>query len=109
MGCHQGVNWGMHAMLYRTETLLELQRKWKQVVFDADRPRCLDVDVALASISDKVGFYAVPHVQDPGFVSETNHRSARWDINQEAASTTTLTTTTTSIPTPSATFIYYQR
>jgi len=92
--CHQGVNWGMHAVLYRTETLADLQLKWKRVVFDEERPRCMDVDVALASISDTVGFYAVPAVQDPGFLRETDHRSARWDINQDARTTSTRTTTT---------------
>lgn len=91
--CRQGSNWGMHAVLYRTALLPALQEKWKPVVFDESRPHCMDVDVALASISDKVGFYAVPAVQDPGFVKETNHRSARWDINQAAAVTTTGTTT----------------
>jgi GR25 family glycosyltransferase involved in LPS biosynthesis len=90
--CHQGVNWGMHAVLYRTALLPKLQVKWKQVVFDEARPHCMDVDVALASISDQVGYYAVPAVQDPGFVEESNHRSARWDINQAARTTTTRTT-----------------
>mmetsp|Transcript_115594 Transcript_115594/g.258247 ORF Transcript_115594/g.258247 Transcript_115594/m.258247 type:complete len:593 (-) Transcript_115594:39-1817(-) len=91
--CRQGVNWGMHAILYRTDRLAKVQEAWKQTVFDEKRPHCMDVDVALASISDRVGFYAVPAVQDPGFVTETNHPSARWDINQEALTTSTRTTT----------------
>lgn len=91
--CRQGVNWGMHAILYRAETLRKVQEVWKQAVFDENRPHCLDVDVALASISDKVGFYAVPAVQDPGFLRETNHPSARWNINQAAVTTMTQTTT----------------
>lgn len=91
--CRQGVNWGMHAILYRRETLAKVQRLWKQTVFHEDRPRCMDVDVALASISDRVSYYAVPNVQDPGFVKETNHRSARWDINQAAITTSTSTST----------------
>jgi len=85
--CHQGVNFGMHAVLYRTEKLAKLQKRWKQIVFNEERPRCLDVDVALASMSDEASVYAVPSVQDPGFVSETNHKSARWDINQEGRTT----------------------
>lgn len=91
--CRQGVNWGMHAILYRTETLPEVQKIWRKTVFDEERPHCMDVDVALASISDKVGYYAVPNVQEPPFVKETNHRSARWDINQAAVTTTTSTST----------------
>jgi len=101
--CHQGSNWGMHAVLYRVSVLPALQEKWKRTVFNEDRPHCMDVDVALASISDQVGFYAVPAVQDPGFVRELDGRSARWDINQAAGTTThppststtsTITTTT---------------
>jgi len=45
----------------------------------------LDVDVALASISDQVGFYVVPAVQDPGFLREMNFESSRFGINMEAA------------------------
>merc|ERR1740123_1124310 len=96
--CHQGVNWGMHGVLYRIETLPALQDKWKAAVFNEHTPHCMDVDVALASISDEVGFYAVPAVQDPGFVSESNHRSARWEINQAAKSTSTATTTSMYMP-----------
>mmetsp|Transcript_37973 Transcript_37973/g.91313 ORF Transcript_37973/g.91313 Transcript_37973/m.91313 type:complete len:82 (-) Transcript_37973:28-273(-) len=55
----------------------------------------MDVDVALASFSNEVGFYAVPAVQDPGFVREMDGPSARWDINQAFASTSSTTTTTT--------------
>merc|ERR1719270_1158316 len=76
-------------MLYRTASLAHVQKHWKNTVFNESRPRCLDVDVALASISDRVGFYAVPSVQDPGFLRETDHRSARWDINMAGTTTTT--------------------
>jgi len=86
--CRHGVNWGMHGMLYRTASLARVQKHWKNTVFDEGRPHCLDVDVALASISDRVGFYAVPSVQDPGFLRETDHRSARWDINMAGTTTT---------------------
>merc|ERR1719414_1172730 len=79
----------MHAVLYRTETLGSLQVKWKRTVFDEERPHCMDVDVALASISDQVGYYAIPAVQDPGFLFETNHPSARWNINQAGRTTST--------------------
>jgi len=99
--CFQGTNWGMHAVLYRTSVLPALQVRWKETVFDEERPHCMDVDVALASLSDKVGFYAVPAVQNPGFVRELDGRSARWDINQAFSSTTTKPTpppTTTAAP-----------
>jgi GR25 family glycosyltransferase involved in LPS biosynthesis len=82
--CHQGVNFGMHGILYHTERLPYVQHRWKRAVFDEKRPHCLDVDVALASISDEVGFYAVPSCQKPGFLREKNLGSARWDINQDA-------------------------
>lgn len=79
--CRHGVNWGMQAVVYRTEVLPRVQQLWKQTVFHEEWPHCMDIDVALASISDKVGFYAVPAVQDPGFLRETNHPSMRWNIN----------------------------
>lgn len=92
--CRQGSNWGMHAVLYNVARLPKLQKLWQRAVFNEDHPHCMDVDVALASISDVASFYAVPAVQDPGFLKENNHRSARWDINQAARSTTPTTTTT---------------
>lgn len=79
--CHHGVNYGFQAMIYRTDAIQALQTVWQPVVFDSKRPHCLDVDVALASISDQVQFYAVPAVQAPGFVRELPEGSARWDIN----------------------------
>mmetsp|Transcript_66418 Transcript_66418/g.130954 ORF Transcript_66418/g.130954 Transcript_66418/m.130954 type:complete len:497 (-) Transcript_66418:124-1614(-) len=87
--CHQGVNWGMQAILYRTESLFRIQRSWKRVVFDESRPHCMDIDVALAAISDEVHYYAVPSVQDPGFVNESNHPSLRWGINHLSATSST--------------------
>jgi GR25 family glycosyltransferase involved in LPS biosynthesis len=87
--CRQGVNWGMQAILYRTESLSRIQIPWKRTVFNESRPHCMDVDVALASISDEVRYYAVPSVQDPGFVHETDHPSLRWGINRFAATSST--------------------
>jgi len=99
-GCRHGVNWGMHAMLYRTDALAEVQRVWKSRVFNEETPRCLDVDVALASISDEVAYYAVPSSQRPGFLREGDGHSARWDINMAltTAAPSTVTTTTTTPP-----------
>jgi GR25 family glycosyltransferase involved in LPS biosynthesis len=86
--CRHGVNYGFQGVLYRTNKLASLQDKWKPVVFDEERPHCLDIDVALASISDKVAFYAVPSVQLPGFLSELQGEhgagmSVRREINKK--------------------------
>mmetsp|Transcript_102497 Transcript_102497/g.267511 ORF Transcript_102497/g.267511 Transcript_102497/m.267511 type:complete len:318 (+) Transcript_102497:110-1063(+) len=91
-GCRHGVNWGMQGVLYRTATLRAVQGPWKRTVFDEARPHCMDVDVALAAISDEVGYYAVPSVQDPGFLHEMDQGSARWDINMDAGGQSTLDT-----------------
>lgn len=68
--CHAGVNWGTHAMLYRTSSLPAVQELWQATTFNDKSPHCLDVDVALASISDRVGYYAIPDSQSPGLVKE---------------------------------------
>jgi len=102
--CHHGVNYGFQGVLYRASQLENLREMWMPVVFNASRPHCLDLDVALASISDKVHFYAVPAAQRPGFLKELNEGSSRWWINQQAQSydfqaPTTNTTTTQSMAT----------
>mmetsp|Transcript_127359 Transcript_127359/g.254425 ORF Transcript_127359/g.254425 Transcript_127359/m.254425 type:complete len:710 (-) Transcript_127359:55-2184(-) len=79
--CRHGVNYGFQGMAYRTTEITALQRLWKPVVFDEKRPHCLDVDVALASISDRVRFYAVPASQSPGLLKEISMGSSRVDIN----------------------------
>lgn len=38
---------------------------------------CHDVDVALASISDRVAYYAVPAIQQPGLLHELHLQSLR--------------------------------
>lgn len=88
--CRHGVNYGFQGVLYKTAEIESLQSMWKPIVFDEARPHCLDVDVALASISDRVAFYAVPAVQDPGLLTELREGSSRVDINwqhKKAAST----------------------
>eukprot|EP00930_Biecheleria_cincta_P052389 TRINITY_DN3762_c0_g1_i1.p1 TRINITY_DN3762_c0_g1~~TRINITY_DN3762_c0_g1_i1.p1 ORF type:complete len:495 (-),score=88.73 TRINITY_DN3762_c0_g1_i1:315-1751(-) len=64
--CHAGVNLGMSAMLYRRSSLPAVQELWKATSFNEKSPHCLDVDVALASISDRVGYYAIPNTQSLG-------------------------------------------
>eukprot|EP00930_Biecheleria_cincta_P081078 TRINITY_DN696_c3_g1_i1.p1 TRINITY_DN696_c3_g1~~TRINITY_DN696_c3_g1_i1.p1 ORF type:complete len:722 (+),score=86.09 TRINITY_DN696_c3_g1_i1:234-2168(+) len=79
--CRAGVNWGMHAMLYRSERLPTFQARWKHTVFNEKQPHCLDIDVGLASISDTIGYYSVPASQTPGLLKEMDLGSARSDIN----------------------------
>merc|ERR1711879_574806 len=90
----------MGGMLYRTKMLAKVQRLWKRTVFDANRPHCMDVDVALASISDQVAYYAVPAVQDPGFFRiprEKTHRSPHSIASKYTSITTTIPFTTITI------------
>jgi len=80
--CRHGVNYGFQGVLYRPSAIPSVQRRWKQIVFDHFRPHCLDVDVALASISDEIAFYAVPFVQQPGLVEEVRQGSVREEMNR---------------------------
>merc|ERR1712217_710827 len=79
--CRHGVNYGFQGIMYRTGALERLVSRWQQVIFDDKRPHCLDVDVALASISDEIGYYAVPFVQVPGLLQEMSMGSTRSSIN----------------------------
>eukprot|EP00930_Biecheleria_cincta_P069044 TRINITY_DN56839_c0_g1_i1.p1 TRINITY_DN56839_c0_g1~~TRINITY_DN56839_c0_g1_i1.p1 ORF type:complete len:660 (+),score=78.08 TRINITY_DN56839_c0_g1_i1:32-1981(+) len=79
--CRHGVNYGMQGTLYRLNQVQNLQKLWQPVVFNESRPHCIDLDVALASISNHVKYYAVPASQSPGFLRELPEGSARWDIN----------------------------
>lgn len=81
--CRHGVNYGFQGVLYRTGALRRVQKRWRSVVFDERRPHCLDIDVALASISNAVSFYAVPFVQFPGFLRELRTTSSRFSLNQD--------------------------
>jgi GR25 family glycosyltransferase involved in LPS biosynthesis len=81
--CRHGVNYGFFAMLYRLDTLSVLRDELWTTVWDAWHPRCLDVDVAFASISDRIAYYAVPFLQAPGFLTEGNHGSSRFTTNQQ--------------------------
>lgn len=81
--CRHGVNYGFQGVLYKTDAIKHLQKRWIPVVFDEARPHCLDVDVALASISDKVAFYAVPATQNPGLLRELPRGSSQVDVDFE--------------------------
>jgi len=84
--CRQGVNWGAQGMLYRTSALPHLRERWQSIVFDEERPHCLNMDTALASLSNEFAYYAVPAVQNPGFISLSDLGSVRFTINAAAAS-----------------------
>jgi len=108
--CRHGVNYGFFAMLYRGARLAGLHKRLTEVVWDEARPHCLDVDVALASISDEVAYYAVPGMQKVGFLTEGDHGSSRWSRNwksladgEEASKTETMTTSTTTTSTTTTT------
>lgn len=74
--CRKTANWGFQSMLYRSGHLARIQGLLEEAVWDARRPTCLVQDVALASISDRLAFYAVPASQRPGFLTFT--RDAGW-------------------------------
>lgn len=80
--CRQGVNIGFYAMLYRAEALPYIQERMRRRVWDASTPHCLDVDVALASISDQVAYYAVPSFLQPAMLREGHMGSSRFAINE---------------------------
>mmetsp|Transcript_107869 Transcript_107869/g.300788 ORF Transcript_107869/g.300788 Transcript_107869/m.300788 type:complete len:649 (-) Transcript_107869:34-1980(-) len=89
--CHHGVNIGFQGMLYRVNEIKELQQLWKRVSFNEGRPHCLDVDVALAAMSDKVRYYAVPNSQAPALLEEIWYGfSMRTKINLNLANATDL-------------------
>uniref|UniRef100_A0A7S4R271 Glycosyl transferase family 25 domain-containing protein n=1 Tax=Alexandrium monilatum TaxID=311494 RepID=A0A7S4R271_9DINO len=110
--CRHGVNYGFLAMLYQVRRLSDVRTRLAKTVWDDERPRCLDVDVALASISDQVAYYAVPAMQRPGFVTLRDETSSRFALNSETtlspsttlASTATSTTATLSAHFPAAPF-----
>jgi len=70
-----------YGMLYRMDEIETVQEVMKEHVFNEKTPHCLDVDVALAAISDKVRYYAVPSSHDPGFLRELPEGSTRVQIN----------------------------
>jgi len=79
--CYHGVNYGFYTMIYRTTLLPDIWKMLSKRVWQTDQPRCLDIDVSLASLSEQVPYYAVPAVQQPGFLREGHMGSARWNAN----------------------------
>jgi len=79
--CFHGSNYGFYTMIYRGNTLDQMRELLRQRVWQEEHPRCLDIDVGLAALSEEVPFYAVPAVQQPGFLREGHEGSARWINN----------------------------
>lgn len=82
--CYHGVNYGFYGVLYRMDEIETVQKTMKKHVFNETTPLCLDVDVALAAVSDEVRYYAVPSSHDPGFLRELPEGSNRVTINFQA-------------------------
>lgn len=82
--CRHGVNYGFYAMLYKVDGLTRVADALAQEVWNASKPGCLANDVALASISDQIAYYAVPSSQAPGFLQHSpSSLSVRESINRE--------------------------
>jgi len=79
--CFHGSNYGFYTMIYRGSTLDQMRKLLRERVWQEEHPRCLDIDVGLAALSEEVPFYAVPAVQQPGFLAEGHLGSARWTNN----------------------------
>lgn len=79
--CRHGVNYGFYAMLYRAGALIPVANALHRQIWNNSRPGCLANDVALAAISDRIAYYAVPSSQVPGFVQHTNRGSVRTELN----------------------------
>jgi GR25 family glycosyltransferase involved in LPS biosynthesis len=70
--CHSSGSYGMYGMLYRRDSMPKISDLLQGVCFNNENPLCLPVDIALSSISDRIGYYAVPGSQYPGIVQEQN-------------------------------------
>jgi len=82
--CHNSGSYGMYGQLYRTDSMLKVNDLLKGVCFNDEKPACLPVDTALASISDRVAYYAAPGSQQPGLATEASWGgSNRADMNQQ--------------------------
>lgn len=73
--CHNGVNFGMYGTLYRASQIRHIQNQLLPVMWNSSHPGCLPIDVAMAAVSDRMSYYAVPHTQRPGLMHEA---TASW-------------------------------
>ncbi|CAK9039586.1 Hypothetical protein SCF082_LOCUS23171 [Durusdinium trenchii] len=83
--CRHGVNYGFYAMLYQADALIFVANALHQEIWNSSTPGCLANDVALAQISDRVAYYAVPSSQEPGFVQHGHFPSVRSVLNQQTS------------------------
>jgi len=67
--CGHGASWSFASVLYRVSEMPFVISELTKVVWDVERPACLVHDIALASLSDRIKYYAVPGQQVPGYVS----------------------------------------
>ena len=81
-----GVNFGFFAMLYRVNSLDDI---WQMLYEEVWSQQCHNPDVALAGISDKVAYYAVPAIQMPGLLHEARLPSLREARNSKSFPTRT--------------------
>mmetsp|Transcript_59041 Transcript_59041/g.164968 ORF Transcript_59041/g.164968 Transcript_59041/m.164968 type:complete len:86 (-) Transcript_59041:12-269(-) len=80
----KGTNWGFFAMLYQTGSIGRIRRTLEEVVWNTSRPTCLVQDIALASLSDQIAYYAVPATQAPGFLTFVGSKDlSREDMNKQ--------------------------
>eukprot|EP00928_Gymnodinium_smaydae_P032430 TRINITY_DN23489_c0_g1_i1.p1 TRINITY_DN23489_c0_g1~~TRINITY_DN23489_c0_g1_i1.p1 ORF type:complete len:600 (-),score=134.36 TRINITY_DN23489_c0_g1_i1:102-1901(-) len=68
--CHTGTNFGMYGTLYRASEIPKIQRELMPVMWNNTHSGCLPIDIAMAAISDRMAYYAVPSTQRPGFMYE---------------------------------------
>jgi len=77
-----GTNWRFTAMLYKVSSLDRIRARLADVVWDASMPNCIAQDVALASLSKEIAYYAVPGSLEPGFVDVLHVKSSRIGIDR---------------------------
>eukprot|EP00928_Gymnodinium_smaydae_P024972 TRINITY_DN20042_c0_g1_i1.p1 TRINITY_DN20042_c0_g1~~TRINITY_DN20042_c0_g1_i1.p1 ORF type:complete len:461 (-),score=66.42 TRINITY_DN20042_c0_g1_i1:108-1289(-) len=83
--CHAGANIGMFGTLNRASEIAKIQRELIPVMWNNTFSGCLPIDNAMAAISDRMAYYAVPSTQRPGFMYEMTadeKKSVRRAINR---------------------------
>jgi len=81
--CGHGASWSFASVLYRVSEMPLVISELEKVVWDLERPACLVHDIAFASLSDRINYYAVPGQQIPGYVTalHVEHDTSRQVIN----------------------------
>ncbi|CAK0886510.1 unnamed protein product, partial [Prorocentrum cordatum] len=104
--CNYGTNLGMPAMLWKLEGMHHVTDALEEAVWQHDQPRCLETDVALSSLADRIAYYAVPSMQTPGLLADSLPQwrrrvaaAAALKANLQTTTTATTSTSTTSTTT----------